>query len=191
MKQIKIFLLCLFSISIGHTLLAAQKTVVIETPANYYNTIVSQQDSIGKAMLNLLNMFSALPEDKSLMTKKVDEVVATCQIALAKLGNLEPIPNEFGLAKSAKDLFQFYLNAIDKDYREMIDELYMETPDMEKLSSISAKMQLAEKAAVIHSKVLKLVLRSFIILPLRQNNYSMNSIVYGFFCSSQNRHNNL
>lgn len=143
----KSFLLLLLTICFAG--LNAQ-TVKITEPVKYNDYIVEQQNRIGGELLKLIGMFDALPEDKSETVAQLDVVISTCTDAISKLKNLKTINNEFGMKQAALELFEFYEEIMDTDYRKVIDELYHEVPDMTVLQDILVKVQ--ESEAVVDQK---------------------------------------
>lgn len=118
--------------------------VRITDPVKYNDYIVGEQDRIGTELLKLIDMFGALPEDKQVTINQLEVVLRTCESANANLDRLKPIEHEFGLRDAAKGLFTFYHNIIDTDYRVVIDELYADTPDIDKMQEILNNVTTAE-----------------------------------------------
>jgi hypothetical protein len=143
----KSFLLILLTMSIAG--LNAQ-TLKITDPVKYNDYIVGQQNIIGTELLKLIGMFDALPEDKSETFAQLDVVITKCSEGVANLKNLKPIANEFGMRQAAIELFSFYHEIMDTDYRTIIDQLYSDAPDMEIMQGILTKVQDAE--AVVDAK---------------------------------------
>lgn len=120
------------------------QTNKITDPVKYNDYIVGQQNFIGTELLKLIGMFDALPEDKSETFAQLDVVITKCTEGVANLKNLKPIANEFGMRQAAIELFGFYHEIMDTDYRVIIDQLYSDAPDMEIMQSILTKVQEAE-----------------------------------------------
>jgi len=143
----KSFLLILLTMTIAG--LNAQ-TLKITDPVKYNDYIVGQQNIIGTELLKLIAMFDALPEDKGETFAQLDVVITKCTDGIKNMNNLKAIPNEFGMRQAAIELFQFYHDIMDTDYRTIIDQLYTETPDMELMQGILVKVQTNE--AVVDEK---------------------------------------
>ncbi len=129
---------------------ATEPTNKITDPVKYNDYIVGQQNIIGTELLKLIGMFDALPEDKSETFAQLDVVITKCSEGVANLKNLKPIANEFGMRQAAIELFSFYHEIMDTDYRTIIDQLYSDAPDMEIMQGILTKVQDAE--AVVDAK---------------------------------------
>jgi hypothetical protein len=139
---IKNFIL-VFLLALTATQLTAQ-THKISDPIAYNDYIVDQQNRIGEELLKLIGMFDALPEDKAVCTDQLDVIISTCRSATTNVQNLKPIEKEFGMKLAALELFAFYNETMDTDYRLVIDELYKDTPDLELLNQILVRIQTAE-----------------------------------------------
>jgi hypothetical protein len=89
-------------------------------------------------------MFAELPQDKKIATDQLQNVLTAAKNGIDSLQQLRPMEDEFGMRKAAINLFQFYKETMDKDYRTIIDQLYLETPDLEVLQEVIARVQAGE-----------------------------------------------
>jgi hypothetical protein len=133
----------LLLITLGFVGLKSQ-TLTITNPVQYNDYIVGQQSIIGEELLELIEMFKELPEDKTTATDQLKNVLTAAKNGIDSLQKLRPMEAEFGLRKAAINLFQFYEETMDKDYRTIIDQLYLETPDLKVLQEVIARAQTSE-----------------------------------------------
>ncbi len=109
--------------------------------------IVEEQNKIIKVMLAFSNHETAM-SDKKLGNKMIDDIVETTEGALEALDGIEPYDKGEDLLKAAKDLFQFYHDMADKDYREMVDIISkgedMTDADLARIDEIALEVEKRE-----------------------------------------------
>lgn len=127
---------------------ASAQTITV--PVEYNDFFVNNQNKIGNELLKLIGMFDNLPEDKTIVTAQLKNVITECDNAIAAVNSIKPIANEFNMRNASMDLFVFYKTTMTNDYPPMIDELYNPAPDMEKLNAILLKVQDGE--AIVDTK---------------------------------------
>jgi len=109
---------------------------VISNPVEYNDYIINQQNSIGSELKVLI---SIVTNDSSFKTQALTELsilTGVVEEAVNNLQNLKPIDPDSGLTASAIDLFSFYKLIMSTSYKELIDEIYAEAPDSEKMNRI-------------------------------------------------------
>jgi hypothetical protein len=126
------------------------QTLKISDPVKYNDYIVDQQNVIGVELLKLIDMFGNLPEDKTVATDQLEVILTTCNNGIINLQNLKPINNEFGMRQAAVELFQFYIQIMDSDYRTVLDQLYLEEPDAKLMQEILTRI--TESEGVVDEK---------------------------------------
>lgn len=116
--------------------LAAQTT--IKDPVKYNDFIVEQQNTIGTEVIRFNEVVGADEslENRAGVDAQLKVMVDVTEKAIAKLKALKPIDKEFGLKTSALALFEFYLTIFQKEYAEMVAQLYADAPDFDKLQHI-------------------------------------------------------
>ena len=131
--------LLLLLIGIGK--FAFAQTVTIKDPIKYNDYMVEQQELFTIELLNLIDMFGDLPEDKAIIDGQLQKVVEVAKSGLAAQNALKPLPNDMNLHKAATDLFEFYIKTLQNEYVTIINELYESIPDLDKMDSIVLQVQ--------------------------------------------------
>ncbi|MFM2377314.1 MAG: hypothetical protein RLZZ165_2411, partial [Bacteroidota bacterium] len=95
----------------------------------------------------LLAMLKEPPEDKTTATNQLEQVLTAARNGIDSLQKLSPVPDEIemGLRQVRINLFKLYEQTVDNDFRTIIDQLYLETPDLKVIREVlSRRLQTTE-----------------------------------------------
>lgn len=141
----KTVLSILFVFVFAGTLFAQSDKVKISDPISYNDYIVNEQNEIGDALLDLMDVISDVTSTEEMAMYQLGVLTAAIDLSIIDLENLETIKNDYGIRRAALDLFGFYKRIMGTQYVEMIGQLYSEVPDMEVIDRISQEVTEEEK----------------------------------------------
>lgn len=114
--------------------------MVIEDAVEYNDYVIKQQDNIG----NELKIFIAILNDtesiKSSAVSELDNVKDVINQSIRNLNNLQTLDPDFEMKENAVNLFNFYKRTMENAYVEMVDEIYSESPDGDRMNEIISKI---------------------------------------------------
>ncbi len=113
----------------------------------YNDFIVNEQNKIGEKILLLIEKFGEEGMTKEGISPTLEDLLVTAKSGVAATKKLGPFEGGAELKASALALFQFYVQIIDKDYREIINLLYggeMDDAALARLNEIMEKVQADE-----------------------------------------------
>lgn len=109
---------------------------IISDPVEFNDYIVNQQNSIGSELQVLISIVTDNSTTKTQALTELDILNGVVADAVINLQNLKPIDPDSGLTAAAIDLFSFYKRIMSTSYKELVDEIYAEAPDAEKMDLI-------------------------------------------------------
>jgi len=138
------FVYCLFISFSGKG--QSGSAVVITVPVEYNDYIVEQQNKIGSEMKVFIGVLTDELSTKSEALTALDKLNETISLSTITIENLKQIDPDFGLKTEALNLFKFYSKTISTSYLKLLDELYAETPDLDKMNQLMT--QITEEEAI-------------------------------------------
>lgn len=135
-----IILLVFSGISFGQT-----TPVRISDPVKYNDYIVNEQNEIGESLLALMGVINDETSTLDIARSYLAALNSTIDHTIADMNNLEELKNDYGLKKSAMDLFGFYKRIMSDKYSVIITQLYAEIPDVELITRITGEVTDEEK----------------------------------------------
>jgi hypothetical protein len=119
--------------------------VNISDPVKYNDFIVGEQNEIGESLLDLMEVINDETSTLDIAMTYLGTLSATIDQSIADMENLEKMNNDYGLKKSAMDLFGFYKRIMGDKYSEIIKQLYSESPDIVLIDQITKEVADEEK----------------------------------------------
>jgi len=110
--------------------------IVITEPIKYNDFIVEQQNQIGNGIVALIAVFGDTNGTKTIAIEKLNIVLKSTSEAIDNISKLKAINPDYGLKENALNLFTFYKRTMGSTYFTVIDEIYSDQPDTDKLNEL-------------------------------------------------------
>jgi hypothetical protein len=108
------------------------------SPADYNNFVVDQQNAIGAELKVFISVITDPASEQSEAMDELTTLSGVIDQSVKRLELLKPIDPDFDLKSSALSLFGFYKRTMTTTYVEVVNELYAEVPDADKLNQYLA-----------------------------------------------------
>lgn len=122
----------------------AQTITVLTDAVSYNDFVIRQQDNIGADIRALVEVVNDVTSTKDDAYKALRKLQATIAGSIANLEGLQTLEPDFGFKDKSIILFKFYKKISENSYVEMVDELYSDAPDVDKIERIQIEIETEE-----------------------------------------------
>jgi len=145
MKKFNLFTFVLLFFLSFESFAQSGNQLVITEPVKYNDYIVNEQNAIGEKIINLMGIVSEATSTHETAMAALQLLSNTIDNSIRNLENLKTYDPDFGMKVAAMDLFQFYHRIIQNQYVQLINELYTEQPNVEKINGLVDQVSVEEK----------------------------------------------
>lgn len=112
-----------------------------KTAVEYNDYIVGQQDVVGTAILNLNMAMSEETIYRESIQPYYDDLLAASKIGLANISKMPAYEGNIELRNAAIELFVFYEQTFNNEYKQLLDLVFKEDLDDESLNQIDILLE--------------------------------------------------
>jgi hypothetical protein len=145
MKTTSYFFSLMLILMSSIVLAQSSSRVKISKALEYNDYIVEAQNKIGKSLLDLMAIVNTAESTHEQAKASLQVLNNTIDLSINTLENLEEYSPDYGLRKSALDLFRFYQRTMRNQYVILTDEIYSDNPNVELLDKTMAQISQEEK----------------------------------------------
>jgi hypothetical protein len=129
-----------FALIFALPLMVAGQPKEFTNPIEYNDYVVEAQSDVGNEIVVLNQLFVSPDVSKEKVREQLQKMILIAQNSKKKIEQLKPMNPEFGLKKAILDLIDFHIKTFSISYAEMVDELFKESPDAQKLETLIGKI---------------------------------------------------